>query len=70
VELCPWCNGQLTGCNCRFEQLGLEQLEDEADVERLREKLEAAGRVPFATEQRPAYPTMDDNEDEAEPELI
>jgi len=70
VELCPWCGGQLTRCNCRFEQLDLEQLDDETDVERLREKLEAAGRIPFATEQRPAYPTMDDNEDEAEPELI
>ncbi len=70
VELCPWCNGQLTRCNCRFNRLDLEQLDDETDVERLREKLEAAGRIPFDTEQRPAYPTMDDNEDGAEPELI
>ena len=64
VEHCPWCNGQLTRCNCRFEQLGIEQLDDESDVERLREKLEAAGRIPFDPKQRPAYPTLGDDEDE------
>jgi hypothetical protein len=70
VEICPWCGGQLTRCNCRFDQLDLEQLRNEADIEVLLERLEAAGRIAFDSAQRPAYPTMDDNEDEAEPELI
>jgi hypothetical protein len=70
VEICPWCGGQLTRCNCRFDQLDLEQLCNEADIEMLRERLEAAGRIAFDPAQRPAYPTLDDNEDAAEPELI
>lgn len=67
VEVCPWCGGQLTRCNCRFVQLDVEQLRNEADIEMLRERLEAVGRIAFDTAQRPAYPTMDD---EDEPELI
>jgi len=70
VEICPWCGWQLTYCNCRFEQLDLEQLDDEADIERLLEKLEAAGRIAFDTAQRPAYPAMDGDEDDTEPEFI
>jgi len=66
VEICPWCGGQLTYCNCRFDQLELEELASEADIERLLDILEAAGRIAFDTTQRPAYPTMDD-EDEPEP---
>lgn len=67
VELCPWCGGQFTRCNCRFEQLDREQLDDEADVERLQEKLESAGRIPFDTEQRPGYPTFGDEEEDEDP---
>jgi len=70
VEVCPWCEGQLTYCNCRFEQLDLEQLDDEADIERLLEKLEATGRIAFDSAQRPAYPTMDGDEDDTGPESI
>jgi hypothetical protein len=66
VEICPWCGGQLTRCNCRFDQLDLEELENEAEIERLLEILDAAGRIAFASTHRPAYPTMDD-EDEPEP---
>lgn len=62
VEICPWCGGQLTYCNCRFEQLGIDEIEDSETLELLLERLEAAGRVPFASEQRPGYPSMDDEE--------
>ncbi|MBW2466930.1 MAG: hypothetical protein JRF02_06475, partial [Deltaproteobacteria bacterium] len=24
VEICPWCNGQLTYCNCRFNRLDID----------------------------------------------
>jgi hypothetical protein len=64
VEICPWCGGQLTYCNCRFEQLGIDELEDDAQLELLLERLEEAGRVPFSSEQRPGYPTMDDDDDD------
>ena len=63
VEICPWCSGQLTHCNCRFVELGVEHLADEADIERLHERLEEAGRVPFKPEQQPGYPTMGDEEE-------
>ena len=55
VELCPWCGGQLNHCNCRFEQLGVEELTDEKKIEELEEKLEKKGRIPYAKEQRPSF---------------
>lgn len=55
VELCPWCGGQLKHCNCRFDQLGVEELKDEAKLEELEGKLEAKGRIPYAKEQRPSF---------------
>ena len=55
VEVCPWCGGQLNHCNCRFEQLGVEELTDEAKLEELEEKLEKKGRIPYAKEQRPSF---------------
>ncbi|AGF78490.1 hypothetical protein UWK_01940 [Desulfocapsa sulfexigens DSM 10523] len=55
VEVCPWCSGQLNYCNCRFEQLGVEELNDEKELMELAEKLERKGRVPYAKEQRPAF---------------
>jgi hypothetical protein len=64
VEVCPWCDGQLTQCNCRFRELGVEELYNEADLERLQERLEAVGRIPFESSQRPGYPTMDDDDAE------
>ncbi len=62
VEVCPWCDGQLTYCNCRFTQLGREELGDEADIEELLEKVEAAGRVPYEKGQGPSYPVCGDDE--------
>lgn len=56
VEICPWCDGQLSRCNCRFEQLDTEELENEEQLELFLEKLEAKGRVLFTADQKPAYP--------------
>ncbi len=56
VEICPWCDGQLSKCNCRFEQLETEHIEDEQQLEKYIELLEAKGRVPYRKSQAPAYP--------------
>ena len=55
VEVCPWCGGQLNRCNCRFEQLDVEELTDETKLKELEEKLEKKGRIPYAKEQRPSF---------------
>jgi hypothetical protein len=60
VEICPWCNGQLTYCNCRFTRLNIEAMDKVAQVEKLRELLEEKGRITFKKEHNPGYPTMDD----------
>ncbi len=57
VEVCPWCGGQLNHCNCRFEQLDVEELTDEKKLTELEEKLEKKGRIPYAREQRPSFLT-------------
>ncbi len=57
VEVCPWCGGQLNRCNCRFEQLEVEELNDETRLEELEEKLQKKGRIPYAREQRPTFMT-------------
>ncbi len=52
VEICPWCEGQLTKCHCRFQETGRDQLTSEAHLRLFREKLNDKGRIPFnATEQ-------------------
>ncbi len=56
VEVCPWCDGQLQGCNCRFEKLDLTEIETEAQVEEFLKILEEKGRIPFEKEQAPYYP--------------
>lgn len=56
-EICPWCGGQLTKCECRFEQLGKDRLDRESHIDPFLEKLTAKGRIPFrASEQRLDYP--------------
>ncbi len=57
VEICPWCDGQLNICNCRFEQLGVEEITDESEIDRLETLLNDKGRVPFSEDHAPAYPT-------------
>lgn len=57
LEICPWCGGQLTGCNCRFQQMEQNKLDKESQLDTFQEKLIAKGRIPFdAQTQRPAYP--------------
>ncbi len=62
VEICPWCNGQLTYCNCRFKRLDIDTLNKAPQLEKLLELLEEAGRIAFKKEHSPGYPTMEDDE--------
>ncbi len=57
VEICPWCDSQFTYCNCRFEKLGLDEIESEEDLDRLEIILNEKGRIPFSADQAPSYPT-------------
>ncbi|MDA8165603.1 MAG: hypothetical protein M0017_11300 [Desulfobacteraceae bacterium] len=64
VEVCPWCGGQLTRCNCRFLQLGKARLDQEAHIEALAGKLREKGRIPYEPDQRPGYPKAGEGEAE------
>ncbi len=55
LEICPWCDGQLSKCNCRFSQLGSEEI-DEESLARFAELLQAKGRIVFTADQLPTYP--------------
>ncbi len=55
VEVCPWCAGQFSRCGCRFEQLGVEDLEDEEMLAELERIVAEKGRIPYAREQGPSY---------------
>ncbi|MDF1578007.1 MAG: hypothetical protein RQ753_04125 [Desulfurivibrionaceae bacterium] len=60
VEICPWCDGQLTNCECRFIKTGREQLSRDSHLDELLARLEDAGRVPYsAAEHRPSFLTED-----------
>ena len=61
VEQCPWCEAQLSNCNCRFDQLGVSNIEDEEQLDLFEELLDAKGRIPFKDEQNPSYPTAGDD---------
>ncbi len=56
VEVCPWCDGQLQSCNCRFEKLDLAEIKTKEEVEEFLEILEEKGRIPFQKDQAPSYP--------------
>jgi hypothetical protein len=60
VEICPWCNGQLTYCNCRFTRLDIDTMDKVSQIEKLLELLVEAGRIAFKKEHSPGYPTLDD----------
>jgi hypothetical protein len=52
IEVCPWCGGQLTHCNCRFSEAGVSQLSSDSQLEIFITALDAKGRIPFdATDQ-------------------
>lgn len=56
VEICPWCEGQLSYCNCRFEQLDTDAIDDEEQLETFYDLLAARGRIPYQKDQAPGYP--------------
>jgi len=56
VEICPWCEGQISYCNCRFDKLGVEEIVTEAELELFEIILNEKGRLPFTREQGPSYP--------------
>ena len=60
VEICPWCNGQLTYCNCRFVKLDIDAMDKVEQIEKLFELLEDVGRIAFKKEHSPGYPTLED----------
>jgi hypothetical protein len=68
VEVCPWCEGQLNKCNCRFEQLEVDMVENEEQLERFLELLTAKGRIPFQRHQAPYYPGTSEGLDRDEKE--
>jgi len=68
VEVCPWCEGQLSKCNCRFEQLEVDMVDSEEQLERFLDLLTAKGRVPFRKHQAPYYPGTSDGLDRDEKE--
>ena len=52
LEVCPWCGGQLTNCNCRFSEVGVDRFSSETQLEKFIEALDTKGRIPFnATDQ-------------------
>lgn len=63
VEVCPWCQGQLNRCNCRFEQLEAEVVDTDEQLERFLEMLVSKGRIPFQKHQAPYYPGTSDGLD-------
>lgn len=64
AEICPWCQGQLTRCNCRYTITGKTAMHDEEDLEEFIEQLEAKGRIPFdPRSQRPGYPGASSSDD-------
>lgn len=61
VEVCPWCEGQLTRCPCRYDKTGRKEFNQDSHVDEFLELAEKKGRVPFvALEQRPAFKTERD----------
>jgi hypothetical protein len=67
VEVCPWCFGQLNRCNCRFDEMGVEQIGDDAEIARFQRVLIEKGRIRFRQDQAPAYPGMADGLDTGPP---
>ena len=67
LEICPWCDGQLTSCNCRFTQLDRDQVRQVKDIEEFSRKLTAKGRIPFNRKERLAFPALADDQ-ESNPE--
>ena len=61
LEICPWCDGQLTSCNCRFTKLASDQVKRVKDIEKFNKILNAKGRIPYNKNERLAFPALDDS---------
>jgi len=57
VEQCPWCDQQLNRCNCRFDKLEVDAIEDEDLLDRFEDLLEREGRIVFSKAQNPSFPS-------------
>lgn len=67
VEVCPWCEGQLSRCGCRFEQMGVEEFVEEGEIERFERLLQEKGRVPYDRAQRPSsFIGLEEQEEQSE----
>jgi hypothetical protein len=69
VEVCPWCQGQMNRCNCRFDLLGVAEIDDEEEVRRFHRLLIDKGRIRFSRQQAPAYPSAGDELEENEGQI-
>ena len=63
VEVCPWCDGHLSKCNCRFEQLEVDTIDTDEQLEDFVELLTRKGRIPYDKPQAPYYPGTSDGLD-------
>lgn len=68
VEVCPWCEGQLSNCNCRFDQLEVDEVETEDQLNKFYDLLTAKGRTSFKRDQSPSYPGTGDGLDRTKEE--
>lgn len=68
VEICPWCDSQLSKCNCRFERMKVEEITTDEELEIFEDMLTTQGRVPFSKEQGLAYPGSSKGFDISEPD--
>ena len=60
TEICPWCGGQLTSCNCRFKQLERDQIKTASQIDLLLKKLNKKGRIAFDSDRhRLSFPAME-----------
>ena len=65
IEVCPWCDGQLTNCNCRFDQLKVEEINTPLQLETFLQLLNKKGRIPYdAAQHCPSYPVQNDEPDQ------
>ena len=68
AEICPWCDSQLSNCNCRFDKMGIEEFTREEHLEAFEELLEEAGRIPFSADEKIGYPGMSEGLDKGQTE--
>ncbi|MEA2084630.1 MAG: hypothetical protein U9O82_10425 [Thermodesulfobacteriota bacterium] len=62
LEICPWCDGQLKKCNCRFTLMNKDRLEKESHIDAFQKLLIEKGRIPFdAARDIPEYPVSADS---------